>query len=322
MKHPFQIFDGYWKENFTTAMLAMVIQMDAEARDTLVGILLARAGWKELVPDGLTVLREAPVRDESGEPGGRLDLLLTWTDACSGLKHALGVEVKLWGYGQSEDELAEQLGKYQAWLSREFDDSRLLFLAVEPLHESIKDICNGWVLWSELCDALGIVLNKSEGFRARFLGDVHACLEEATTDFTGFDTLHLYTRSGPDIDQNEGWGDVYEFLGAIRRSFGELAGNVTCEDYQGDKAEDGWNYSGATVAIWPDDTKFHSVGLYWFLEGGDSHKHEPGGFFCVFREDEDEVISIPIAELLARTQVSGWFAALEREIRTALKLSR
>jgi len=320
MKHAFQIFDGYWKENFSTAVLGMVMELDSEVRDEIFRILLARSGWEHLVDAKVSIQREVLVKAEDGKHAGRLDLLLTWPGQSGEPDYALGVEVKLWGYGQSDDELAEQLTRYRGWLTREFQESRLLFLAVKPLAGDVRDACDGWVLWSELRDTLRQAFDRSEGFRGHFLSNALMCIEEATTDFTEFDTLVTYKTTGPDPEEDEGWWDVYQFLGALRPRFGDLAGNVVCEDYRGLRADEGWNYSGCRISIWPNDDWFHTVGFYWFLDGARSPNQKPGGFFCVYKKDEDLVFSLTVEELLQRSTETEWFGNLVEEIVIKLEL--
>ena len=58
MRHAFQIFDGYWKENFTTAVLGMVMELDPEIRDEILRKLLARSGWEYMVDAKVSIQRE------------------------------------------------------------------------------------------------------------------------------------------------------------------------------------------------------------------------------------------------------------------------
>jgi len=310
MKHAFQLFDGYWKENFASAVLGSVIEMHEEVRERILRRFLSMVGREDLVGHNVLVQREAPVWDKLKENKGRLDILLEFRELGQGRPiFALGIEVKLWGYGQTADDLAAQLRFYKGWLDENpsYPENRLLFLGVEKPEKAAAQAGDGCLTWTEIRGDVAAAREETDGFERRFLTDVLACLEEVTTEFAGFETLTEYADRPPNINQNEGWDDIYEFLRSLSHRLGDRAGPVGCEDYSDVRAADGWDYIGCRIRIRHNEATSHSVGFYWFLDGVRAPAGIPGGYFCIYRNDEHLADCKTINSLLDMSATPGWF---------------
>ena len=329
MQHTFQLFDGYWNENFASGLLAMLLQSHEGVRRRVLPIIAEAAGKPglgDLEKYRIEVSREEAVSVKERDANRRLDMLIRFyrseigDDSERSVVSAIGIEVKLFGYGQSEEELKGQLEDSRGWLQDTYPhDSALLYLSIFPPGFELDGVCNGELRWDKLLPAIRDARKEAAGFERGFLSDAAACLDEAVSGFWGFETLDHYAIQYPKA--NPEYDEMYAFLRALKYHLLVPGSRIDEDDSRNNRHGDGWDYYAYRITIPAKSGTKHTVGFYWYGTQQTVRPVLAGGYFAAYLHDDKEILQEPLVKFLARTAKAGWFFGLVDELKRGLGMN-